>query len=216
MNRTKQETPQATDNGDGGEEPASRMTSAAAGPDDLESIRLTQDFAALAGVKKLIKTIPIRKPSKEWFVRTHPDESYRIQTLVLELKDSADREIYRVARPLWEELANEPTVSPRMLVTTINKQGVLFVWPIRLPGVDGKIDTWNQSALIAAEEAKSKWVRVTGSMNLGGYEIFAESKRPVDPTWPEITFAEIIRTAFQDKVIDSLEHPVLKRLRGEA
>ena len=54
----------------------------------LDSLRLTQDFASAVGVKKLVKTIPVRKsPSKETFIRVHPDPTYRLQTPVLELKE---------------------------------------------------------------------------------------------------------------------------------
>lgn len=88
-------------------------------PFDLDSLRISQDFATAVGVKRLIKTVPIKKPSKEWFVRTHPDPTYRLETAVLELKE--DREVYLVARGLWAELASEPTFSVRLLVTTINR-----------------------------------------------------------------------------------------------
>ena len=46
-----------------------------ADPYDLDSLRLSQDFASAVGVKRLTKTIPVKKPSKEWFVRTHPTVS---------------------------------------------------------------------------------------------------------------------------------------------
>ena len=85
-----------------------------ADPFDLDSLRLSQDFASAVGVKRLIKTVPVKKPSKEWFVRTHPDPAYRLQTAVLELKE--DRETYLVSPGLWPELAAETTFSPRLLV----------------------------------------------------------------------------------------------------
>ena len=51
-------------------------------------------------------------------------------------------------------------------------------------------------------------------MSLGAYEIFqAESAIP-DPTWPELTFQEITRIAFKDRLIAGPDHPVIKRLRG--
>src|SRR5436305_101953 len=46
-----------------------------ADPFDLDSLRLSQDFASAVGVKQLITTVPVRKPSKEWFVRTYPDST---------------------------------------------------------------------------------------------------------------------------------------------
>ena len=36
------------------------------------------------------------------------------------------------------------------------------------------------------------------------------------PEWPDLTFAEILRLAFKQRVIDSYDHPFLKQLRGEA
>lgn len=194
-------------------EPAADEATPGADPFDLASLRLAQDFASAVGVKKLITTIRAVKPSKEWWVRTHPDPAYRIQTAVLELKE--DRETYLVAPSLWSALASEPTFSPRLLVTSITRQGVLFLWPIRLPGADGRIDEWSRSAMDAADEAKSRWVRITANMNLGAYEIAVASGLVAEPVWPTITFQEIIDIAFRDKRISTWDHPVLQRLRGE-
>ena len=184
-------------------------------PFDPASLRLSQDLHASLGVKKLLTTIPVRKPEKSWFVRVHPDPSYCLQTAVIELKEDRG-ETYLVAPHLWPDLATrESTFAPRALFTAVNRQGVLFVWPVRLPGQDGKIDTWSQSALEAAKLARESWVRVAANMSLGAYEVFQANGDLPDPEWPEIPFAQILRTAFRDKHIDSIDHPVLQKLRGE-
>ena len=131
--------------------------------------------------------MPVKKPTKEWFVRTHPHESYRMQTLVLELKD--DREMYLIEPELWGQLSAETTIGPRALFTGINRQGVLFIWPVRLPGPDGRHDEWSRSALEAANRAQESWVRVVAKMSLGAYEIFkaqagAPRARVARPTVP--------------------------------
>jgi hypothetical protein len=194
------------------------MVKPEADPFDVASLRLSQDFASAVGVKKLVTTVPVRKPSKEWFVRTHPNSDpltgYWLPTAVIEMKE--DRETYLVSPALWAELASETTFSPRLLVTAISRQGVLFLWPIRLPGADGKIDEWSRSALDAADEAKSQWVRVTPHMSLGAYEITIASGLAAEPSWPDLPFREIIKIAFRDKMISDWNHPVLRRLRGEA
>ena len=60
----------------------------------------------------------------------------------------------------------------------------------------------------------TSWVRVKANMSLRAYEIFeAESTIP-DPIWPDLSFEEIYRIAFKDRLIRSLDHPVVKRLRG--
>src|SRR5262249_42264381 len=114
-------------------------------PFDPASLRLKGDFTAAAGVKKLMLSVPVRKPDKSWFVRTHPGEDYGLETAVIELKE--DRETYLVVRALWPELATEATFSPRVLYTGVNRQGVVFIWPCRMPGPDGKIDEWSRTAL---------------------------------------------------------------------
>jgi hypothetical protein len=187
-----------------------------AGPDpfDPASLRLSQDFAASMGVKKVLLSVPVRKPDKSWFVRTHPDPGYRLQTAVIELKE--DRETYLVAPSLWPDLAAESTFSPRALFTSTNRQGNLFLWPVRLPGADGKLDEWSRTALEAAERAAGRWVRVAANMALGAYDVFEAAGQLGEPDWPPATFAELLRVAFRDRFIDSLDHLVLRRLRGEA
>jgi hypothetical protein len=182
-------------------------------PFDPAALRLSQDFGTSVGVKKALLTVPVRKPSKEWFVRVHPHESYHLSTAVLELKE--DRETYLVAPDLWPELAGEPTFSPRALFTTVNRQGVLFLWAVRLPGADGKIDEWSRSALDATQLAATRWVRVQADMGLGAYRVeYATGDLP-EPVWPEASFRDLLKVAFRDRFIDRLDHPVLRRLRGE-
>ena len=43
--------------------------------DDLMSLRLDQSYADTVGVKKLLTTVPVRKPHRQEFVRVHPDPS---------------------------------------------------------------------------------------------------------------------------------------------
>jgi hypothetical protein len=185
-----------------------------ADPFDVSRLRLSQDFVTAAGVKKILNTIPCRKPSKEWFVQTHPDKDYRIPTCVIELKE--DCETYLVDPSLWPELVSESTFSPRALITSINRQGVLFLWPIRLPGSDGRLDEWSRSAMEAATLAAGKWVRVQSNMSLGAYEVFEAAGQWAAPEWPDMPFQELLRIAFKDRFIDSPDHPILKRLRGES
>jgi hypothetical protein len=84
-----------------------------------------------------------------------------------------------------------------------------------LPDPDGKLDEWGRSALNAAERATHCWVRVVSNKNLGAYEVYEASARLIEPAWPEVPFSELLRITFRDCYIDSLDHPVLRRLRGE-
>lgn len=182
-------------------------------PFDIERLRLSQDFSAELGAKEILTTVPVRKPPKDSFIQCHPDEAYRLPTGILELREAG--EFYLVDRTLWSELSTEPTFGPRLLVTTITRQGALFLWPIRLPGRDGKLDGWNSAALAAADKAKQRWIRIAANMDRGTYDVIEAPGQLEPPTWPQIPFGELLRIAFSGRRIDSHEHVVLQRLRGE-
>lgn len=179
-------------------------------PFDPEQLRISQDFSAAVGVTKALLTIPIRKPDRQSFIRVNPDPAYRIEVAMLELKE--DREIFLVDRSLINELPGE--VTARLLLTTINRQGVIVLWPARLPNPEGRRDEWCRSALEAAELAQKGWVRVVANMSLGAYEVFQATASLPEPEWPDISFPRLLEIAFRDKFIRSLDDPAVKKLRG--
>jgi len=184
---------------------------------NIEDLRVSQDHIEAVGLKKHYLSVPVRKPSKEWFVRVHPDPAYRFETAVIELKEEG--EIYLVDKSLWPELLGEPTFHFKAFFTAISRPGnVPFLWPVRMPGEDGKIDSWNRSATeIALSIATDEWTRCVSNRHLGAYEphIASATKSWGEPEWPDLSFDEIMRLAFRNSFVDSVDHPVLRRLRGE-
>jgi hypothetical protein len=179
-------------------------------PFDLTKLRLDQSFVESAGVKKLLTTVPVRKPNPQDFVRVHADPEYRAALAIIELKD--DREIYLVPPAIARELPGEFAMAT--IYAAINRQGVAFLWPVRLPTPDGRINEWHRSAAEAAELAMRRWVRVKANTSLGAYEMFEAASTIPDPGWPELPFQELLRIGFRDRLIDRLDHAVVKRLRG--
>jgi len=181
-------------------------------PFDLAKLRLKQDFCETAGVKRLLNTVPIRRPGPQDFVRVHPDAAYRAPLAVIELRD--DRETYLLLPNIARELPGE-FVSV-VLYTAISRQGVVHLWPVRLPAPDGRVNEWHRSAAEAAELAMQRWIRLKANMALGAYEIFEASGTTPDPVWPDLSFQELLRIGFRDRLVDRIDHPVIKRLRGSS
>jgi hypothetical protein len=179
-------------------------------PFDLSNLRLTQDFVETAGVKRLLNTVPVRKPNPQDFVRCHPDPEYRAALAVIELRE--DREVYLLPPHIARELPGEFVMA--MVFTTINRQGVVHLWPVRLPAPDGRIIEWHRSAMEAAQLAMARWIRVKANMALGAYEIWEAAATIPDPTWPELPFQELLRIGFKDRLVTGFDHPVIKRVRG--
>lgn len=184
---------------------------AAPDPFDPTSLRLSQDFATTVGVKKVLTTVRCRKPNRQEFVRVRPGEEWRLETAAFE--DKALRETYLVDRTMWSDLAAE--ISPVCLFLAITRQNDVFLWPVKLPGPDGRPNPWSESALAAAQLAERVWVRMAANMTAGLYDVFQASGELADPEWPELSFQEVLRLAFKDRFIRSADHPVLKALRGD-
>jgi hypothetical protein len=181
-------------------------------PFNPANLRLAQNFTETVGVKTLLTTIPVRKPLRQDFVRVRPDAAYRWAPVgLLELKEYG--ETYLIAPSMADALAGE--FSPVTLHTAITRQSVLFLWPVKLP-TDGRQSAWHTSAAEAAEKAMDHWVRVSANMNLGAYEVALATATLPEPEWPNLAPEEILRIAFRDHMIDREDHPVVRRLRGDA
>ena len=192
-------------------QPTTEQQASTPDPFNPTNLRLSQSFVETAGVKKLLTTVPVRKPSPQDFVRVHPDPAYRENFPIIELKD--EREEYIVVAKLVPALVGEFVT--KTLFTAINRQGTVFFWPVRLPSPDGKNLDWWRSSREAAELAMKSWIRVRANMNLGAYDIFQAASVISDPEWPQLGFWELIKIAFRDHLVDRIDHPVIKRLRGQ-
>jgi hypothetical protein len=60
------------------------------------------------------------------------------------------------------------------------------------------------------------WLRIKANMSLGAYEMTVAAREMADPVWPDLSFQELVRIAYRDRIITSLDYAVVKRLRGLA
>src|SRR3954447_4883118 len=174
---------------------------------DLAALRLDGANTSVGAVEVLTH-VPVRKPNRHEFFRVHPD--YRLDTTVF--TDKEERESYFVTPPMRAALVGE--ARPVILVLAITRQNALFIWPVPLPGEDGRRNAWTDTAQEAMRLAQEHWVRLMPDMGLGAYRIYRAEGQLSDPVWPDKPFEELLEIAFRDRVIDSPDHPVVRRLRG--
>ena len=191
---------------------ANRMTGLASDGlfDNLDNLKLKQDFCAAVGVKKVITTIRVDKPKKQDFVRVRPGADNRMQAAILEVDET--RETFLVLPQIQEGLIGD--IKPVCLVTAITRHGTLFVWPLRLPAPGRSSDSWAESAIEAAKIAEQQWTNVKSDQSAGMYIAGVATAEIPEPEWPELPFNKILEIAFRGRIIDSLEHDVVLRLRG--
>ena len=182
-------------------------------PFDPANLRLDPEYLKSGGVKKLLTTVPVRKPNKQDFVRVHPGLEYRLCGVgMIELQE--ERETYLVTSSYVREL-DPHNFSLCNLYLAINRQKVMFLWPVKLPEAGGRISQWHTSGLEGAEKAMTQWVKVVPNMSLGAYEFFVAENPLSDPEWPpSVTLHDLLKIAFKDRIINGPDHPVMQRLRG--
>jgi len=176
---------------------------------DLNSLRLPQDFAATVGVKPLLVQVRVTKPHKGEFVRVRPGEKWRTKVAMIVLKEEG--ESYVVDPKLAADLPDE--VVHFQVVTAINRYGSVFLWPLRLPN-SSRQDSWADSAIAASVQAETRWLKVKANLNFSAYEVSVATGKLPEPEWPEESFAALFALAFRGKVIDSIDHPVIQKLKG--
>ncbi len=168
-------------------------------PFDKSAVSLSPgDRAASVAVKELVE-VPVRRPSQEAFFRVHADDNYTTDIAILE----------NHLRPLLRK-----EIKPFQLYTCITRTGGVFLWPVRLPGEDGKDNKWWSSAHSIARDARTEWVRCTSSKDMGFYEKTKTLVALPDPEWPNYSFRDLMELAFGNQRIADMDHTVVKQRQG--
>lgn len=177
-------------------------------PFDPELLRLADDEVGDIDVEPLLTVIEVRKPKRDEFVRVHPD--HHAVVAIIEM----DRDIYLVDPSMRNELVGEWT--PAQVRVAVNRDGTPFLWPVKQAKAGERQIGWHASARATAIAAEQAWVRAKANMSKGAYDAQKATGQLEEPSFPDKTFGELIELAFGNgKLIDSVDHPVVRRLRGE-
>jgi hypothetical protein len=179
---------------------------------DLEALKLSLADAGLAGSTELLMRVPVRKPAKHEYFRVRAGEENCFTTVIFE--DREARENYFVTPAMIPLLRAGGDVAVVSLVQFMSKQKVLGVFPLKLATDSNVQNGWQDTAMQAAQMAKSRWVRMQADMALSGYRVFTATGNLGEPVWPDATFNELLDIAFKDRVIASEDHPVFNKLLG--
>jgi hypothetical protein len=181
-------------------------------PFNLDALRLDPAFEKIAGVKKVLSIVPVRKPHDQEWVWVHPGPEYRGNFSAIKLKDEG--EFYLVTPQVARD--HEAEVKPFTLYTCVNTAGVVILWPARI-STSEKRDNWAASAHEAAQAGMKQRIRIKANMSLGGYEVFtSDLTTGTAPAWPTESLGELVHIAFMKvgRFVDSAEHPVMRQLLG--
>ncbi len=174
----------------------------------IENVRLDQDFEASLGIETVTTCIPIGRPDPQDWFRVHPTWTFR--AAILKLADTG--ELYVVTKNVAALISD--VARPKLVYATVTTLGVFRFWPVRYEG-EGRLDPYSQSAHDAAKLATTHWVRLVNDPALRAYK----TKRYLDPlqepAWPAEPLDLLMGKALRGRLLDSPEHPIVRKLLGK-
>ncbi len=161
--------------------------------------------------QEVLHTIELGRPRPKTYFRVHPDAAYCMDAMILEFTG----EQYIVSKSIQEALA--PELTEKRLYLWMTQDGNLGIWPINAPrsgDSKGWIDPYSRSALKAARIGMSAWISIRPNHRLKQYDVF-QASWDIEPQWPLNDFGQLLMLAFEDRVLETMDDPIVKEVLGE-
>jgi len=157
--------------------------------------------------------LPIKlKPGRGEFVRTPPPGKNLMGNFLVLIGNGLGSDHYLVHPKYHTDLT--PDAKAVTLTLAVNQCGEKFLWMVKAQIFDR--DEWGATRHEALIRSRTEPISMRSNMLLGRYDIIvAKNSKLFVPEWPDVTIDELIKDTFRDKFICSLDHPAVKRLRGE-
>ena len=181
-------------------------------PFDPSRFAMPSTGAEEFGTRKIRSIIPVSKPGKMEWVHLLDDQDFLIPgAALLDLQDGG--RVYLVVPEIASQLDDD--VRLYKLAPCLTRQDKLFLWPCPMIREGETPNPWHASHNDAFNAAKGGWIRMKSNRACGFYDIIEPEKIMPEPDWPDMSFADMLQTAFNDDhIVDRDDHPALRRLKG--
>ena len=176
--------------------------------------------AAMANVETLLDVLKVATISEaKDYVRLHPDmDNYWSDELCfvnVPIKGQKRDTLHLIEEELAMRFLPSARILRFRLVLATKPFDVFFLCKIPTRNED---NSWNATALKAAEQAKTLWTQATSQKEEGKETYKVDSARDHDafpePKWPTQSLSELIANTFAGRMIETDDHPGLLRLLG--
>lgn len=169
----------------------------------------------------VLSTIPVGRPSKTMFFRVRTGVGWEpLELFVYTPKGAQKDSVPFLALPVcWGHLQETRALTPaKFYIYIVYGSNQVFVdWIPTKVDQNGNINRYHTTRMEIYELAKTRWVRMRANTDGGYHECSYPEDNLPDPIWAEkpVNLEEAIRIAFKDNILDSLDHPEMKKLRGK-
>ena len=177
----------------------------------LEELRLPDNFNQPAiGIKKPLKPT-FGKLSKHRFSRVNPSPQYKYPA-VLVIDNENIEEAYLALPALCPLLGS--LAKPKIIRLAVDNAGTTRLIAEPIPGPDGRLNSWHESMIRAIQAAEETWVRIESNPDASQYVVILAKDDLGTPKWPKQTMDDLVLDCFKDRIIQSEDHPLIRRLEG--
>ncbi len=150
--------------------------------ESLDSVFVDPGQRPRIATKEVFLSLPVMKPRKGVWFRTHPEPDFERQVYTVE--DPSDNSKLYIVHPNVAHSVYPHLLQNRRLVAAMTRQGQPFVWPLRLPNEDGQsYDAWD-TARAAARIAHEKWLTMWWVREALRYVTKMAIDELESPQWP--------------------------------
>jgi hypothetical protein len=186
-------------------------------PEDLNAFDPANYIASGAAIvasmpAKEVDYISLPKPAPTEYVRVTADTAYRMSPVyLLGIKKEMKTVQYLIMGKCVGEVLStvgSKVVKSYSIVLAINNSGNPFLWYTR----EGADDEWSESAVVLRAQAVDDWLCVESA---GTHYVGIRPKDKLnDPKWPTESFPQLLKLAFGNRIIGSVDHPAVRAILG--
>ena len=188
-------------------------------PDNIENIQCPAHKKGSGKLASCLRSnhVPVNNPEKLPIISNlnskvfsaFPTSEELVCLVIKETKGSFTTEgVYPIIDELYEPLKNEKALQSVTFYLTQMETGEIFFTYCKNGPLYGSPCNWFISKKACIEESMGKWLSMTTNKDEGIYESSVATEQPELPSGaPE--FNEALELALEERIIDSLDHPIL-------
>jgi hypothetical protein len=168
-------------------------------------------IAAAAGIRQRL-SIPVGRPAG--FFRTSADPALQHQLAIYEVRAGFDTTRYLLAPDVAESLGRKAKAV--LLKVAIRRPNIVTLWPVRIPDTErGRRNEWHRTAYLGHKASETQWINLEVNDSETAYDIIPATANWGEPEWPKEGLEELVLLGFPERIINDLQHVVLREARGE-
>ena len=177
---------------------------------NLDALRNPQDYEEFLG-GETVSTFAVRTLKEALHLRVNPDPNY---TLLGQYTVATKQGTYFVYPQFRDALG--PLPRRCNLHVAVDGHGEYFLLLIKQPNPGNDDNVWYQTARAVAAAAAQGWIKVTKPVGADrGWGHIPIKHKMFEPDWPEKPFADLLASAFPDRVVSSLNHDLINQFKDE-